>query len=415
LGLTRSPNNLQGRQQDPLVTIACPDCGALEDLPKLPPRSTAVCIRCRIDLEKTTGRSVSAALACSLATFILLFPANLMPLIRVDLFGMHSENVIGVGVLQLLEHEWLLLAATSGVFVIVLPFLRFGLLSAVLGALRLGLTPRWLAWAFRWAVWLDLWAMIDVFLLAGFVGFYRLSHVNQATLTIEIGGGCFLAAAILTMLSRATLDPRTVWRAIGGESSLDPGQPVIACTTCDLVQPLSRAGKPCPRCGAKLSIRKRDAMRRTTALLIAAFVLLFPANLYPMNISDQLGTRTGYTIFSGIRDLFDSGQWPLGALVFCTSILIPVLKILAISWCVLSVKRRSTRHLIAKTRILRMVAEWGRWSKTDPFTIVFFVPLMNFGPLGSATAGWGATAFVVMTFLTMAASTTFDPRLMWDV
>jgi paraquat-inducible protein A len=153
---------------------------------------------------------------------------------------------------------------------------------------------------------------------------------------------------------------------------------------------------------------------RTAALLIGAFILLFPANIYPMNVSYQLGRDVGYTIFKGIEDLFDSGQWPLGALVFCTSILIPVLKILAIGWCVVSVWRPSHAHLPAKTKALRIVAEWGRWSKTDPFTIVFFVPLMNFGVLASATAGWGATAFMMMTLLTMAASATFDPRLMWD-
>ena len=26
------------------VTIACPDCGTLEEIPRLPPRDTAVCI-----------------------------------------------------------------------------------------------------------------------------------------------------------------------------------------------------------------------------------------------------------------------------------------------------------------------------------------------------------------------------------
>jgi paraquat-inducible protein A len=357
---------------------------------------------------------VNAALGCALATFLLLFPSNILPLVSVDVFGMHAQSIIAVGVWRLLQHQWVLLAGLSALFVIVLPFARFGLLIAVLGTLRLGFRPRWLGAAFRWAVWLDLWAMLDVFLLAGGVGFYRLSHLSEAQITIEIGGACFIAAAVLTMLSRATLDRRTVWRTIGGETEAPPGQPVIGCTACDLVQPPDRSGSRCPRCGARLRFRKPEALMRTAALLIGAFILLFPANIYPMNVSYQLGRDVGYTIFKGIEDLFDSGQWPLGALVFCTSILIPVLKILAIGWCVVSVWRPSHAHLPAKTKALRIVAEWGRWSKTDPFTIVFFVPLMNFGVLASATAGWGATAFMMMTLLTMAASATFDPRLMWD-
>jgi len=397
------------------VTIACPDCGALEEIPRLLRRDTAVCIRCQSDLEKTNGRSIGAALACSSATLLLLVPVNVLPLLRVDLFGMHSENITALGVAQLWGRGWVWLAGLSALFVVVLPFLRFGLLSAVLAALRFDRRPRWLGAAFRWALWLDPWAMLDVYLLAGCIGYYRLIQIDQARITIELGGACFIAAAFLTMLSRATLDARTVWRAIGGETRNTGSEPVLGCTTCDLVQPLSREGERCPRCSARLRVRKLDAAAWTAALLVAALVLIFPANLYPMNISNHLGQQEHYTIMTGVQDLFEAGLWPLGALVFCTSILTPAVKIFALGWCVLSVWRGSRRHLITKTKVLRVIAEMGRWSKTDPFAIVFFVPLIHFGTLGSEDAGWGATAFMMMTFLTMVASVTFDPRLMWDV
>ncbi len=396
------------------MTIGCPDCGALEEIPSLPVRASAVCVLCRNDLERTSGRSITAALACSVATLLLLVPVNTLPLLQMTVLSFHSDNVIAVGIGQLWRHGWLLLAGLSALYVVGLPFVRFGLLSAVLGSIRLGWRPAWLGPAFRWAVWLDIWAMLDVFLLAACVGWFRLDNVNQARIAVDVGGACFIAAAFLTMLSRASLDRRTVWRAIGKEVQVPPGEPVMACWTCDLIQPVSKEGAPCPRCGAKLYARKRRALIRTTALLVAALLLVAPSNFYPMNVSNQLGTQLNYTIFTGVRDLFKNGLWPLGALVFCTSILIPVVKILAISWCVCSVWRRSARRLIAKTRTFRMVAELGRWSKADPFTIVFFVPLMNFGPLGSDSAGWGATAFMLMTSLTMFATNTFDPRLMWD-
>jgi len=397
------------------VTIACPDCGTLEEIPRLLRRDTAVCIRCQTELEKTSGRSIGAALACSLATLLLLVPLNVLPLLRVDIFGMHSQNITAAGVAQLWGRGWVWLAGLSMLFVIVFPFLRFGLLSAVLAALRLGRHPSWLGRAVRWSMWLDPWAMVDVYLLAGCIGYYRLINIDQAHVTIELGGACFIAAAVLTMLSRATLDARTVWRAIGGETHAKPGEPVLGCTTCDLVQPLSREGQPCPRCGARLRVRKLDAAAWTAALLIASLVLIFPANLYPMNISDHLGQQVRYTIMTGVQDLFKANLYPLGVLIFCTSILTPAVKIFALGWCVLSVWRGSRRHLVAKTRVLRLIAEMGRWSKTDPFAIVFFVPLVHFGSLGSEDAGWGATAFMMMTFFTMVASVTFDPRLMWDV
>ncbi len=396
------------------MTIACPDCGTLEEIPRLLRRDTAVCICCQSELEKTTGRTIGAALACSLATLLLLVPINVLPLLRVDIFGVHSQNITGAGVAQLWGRGWILLAGLSALFVIVFPFLRFGFLSAVLAALRLNRRPSWLGPAFRWSIWLDPWAMVDVYLLAGCIGYFRLINIDQARLTIEPGGACFIAAAFLTMLSRATLDTRTVWRAIGGETHPRSGEPVLGCTACDLVQPLSREGQRCPRCGARLRARKLDPAAWTGALLFASLVLIFPANIYPMNISNHLGQQVRYTIMTGVRDLFQAGLYPLGVLIFCTSILIPAAKIFALGWCVLSVWRGSRGHLIVKTKVLRVIAEMGRWSKTDPFAIVFFVPLIHFGSLGNEEAGWGATAFMMMTFLTMVASVTFDPRLMWD-
>jgi paraquat-inducible protein A len=278
-----------------------------------------------------------------------------------DLFGLSSENLISGGIGTLWKHGWILLASIAAVLVVVLPFIRFGLLSAVLGALILGIKGRWLGPAFRWAYWLDPWAMADVFLLASFVGFYRLANVSQAHLTIELGGACFIAAAFLTMLSRATLDRRTVWRAIGPEQHGRPGELTLSCVVCDIIQPVSREVHPCPRCGATLHTRLPASMPRTTALLLAAFILFFPANIYPMNISTQLGAVENYTIFDGIKDLFQNGLWPLGFIIFCTSILIPFGKIVAIGWCVWSVHVGSKKHIILKTKIFRAVAELGRW------------------------------------------------------
>src|SRR6185312_15172198 len=120
----------------------------------------------------------------------------------------------------------------------------------------------------------------------------------------------------------------------------------------------------CPRCDARLRARKLDAAAWTAALLIAALVLIFPANIYPMNVSNHLGQQVNYTIMTGVQDLFKAGLYPLGVLIFCTSILTPGVKILALGWCVLSVYRGSRRHLVTKTKVLRVIAEMGRWSKT---------------------------------------------------
>jgi len=375
-------------------------------------RTLARCRVCHYPLERASGRSVGAALACSLTTFALLLPANFSPLMTVHLLGAERSAVLGSGIVAIWREQFELLAVILGLTGVVLPILRFGALSIVLAAVLRAWRPRWLGRCYRWTIWLDAWAMPDVFLIGCFVGYSRVTQ--ELTGSIDAGGYCFIVAAFMSMLTRATLDRRTVWRAIAPERGVTPGERVLSCTACDLIAPVEHEGRPCPRCGLKLRKRKPDALSRATALSVAGFVLAFPANLYPMTTSVELGHDISHRIFDGVTELFKAGLWPLGILIFCTSIAIPFVKLAGMGWFVVSVLRRSNRHLRAKTFLYRLIDELGRWSNVDVFTIAAFVPLIQFDGLASSRAADGATAFALVVVLTMAASRAFDPRLMWD-
>jgi paraquat-inducible protein A len=60
----------------------------------------------------------------------------------------------------------------------------------------------------------------------------------------------------------------------------------VACEVCDLVQrvgPLPpRSYAQCSRCGFSLSKRHPQSLARTGALALAALILYFPANIYPI-------------------------------------------------------------------------------------------------------------------------------------
>jgi paraquat-inducible protein A len=391
--------------------VACSDCGLLQESPELPARAVALCALCGKRLERTSGHSLDAALLCSLGTLGLLIPANILPLMHVSILGMTRESRMASGVRVMWDQHWVLLAGLVGACAIVFPLARFTVLSATLTCLRLGLRKRWLGPAFRWSHWLAPWAMPDVFLIGCAVGYSRLAAT--ADVTVDPGGICIIFAAILAMLTQATLDRRAVWRAISPEPTFAPAQ-AVACTACELVQPVEMHTQPCPRCGLRLHGRKPDALIRTTALVIAGLVLYVPANVFPMSTDLQLGERVDHRIVDGIADLFRAGLWPLGVLIFCTSITIPLLKLAGLGWLLLSVRRGSPHHLRRKTRLYRLIDEIGRWSNIDVFTIAVFAPLLQFGALATAGASGGATAFILVVTLTMLASRAFDPRMLWD-
>jgi paraquat-inducible protein A len=395
------------------MTIGCPECGALEDIPPLTARMIARCRTCHYPLERRSGRSVSAALACATATFVLLFPANLAPLMTVHMLGAERTSVLSSGILAMWSSGWVILALLLGAFGIVLPFVRFAGLVLVLAAVLFRWRLHGLGTIYRWTLSLDVWTMPDVFLVGCFIGYTRVTQ----NLSGEIGPGgyCFVAAALMSMLTRAVLDRRTVWRAIAPERPLGTREVALSCPTCDLVVPIAHEGQRCPRCGLKLRARKPDAIVRAAALSLAALVLTAPANFYPMTVTQQPGHDMSQRIVDGVYELFQAGLWPLGIVIVCTSIVIPFVKIAGMAWFIASVRRRSRQHLRFKAHLYRWIEELGRWSNVDVFTIAAFMPLIQFDGIASSRPAPGATAFALVVFLTMLASRAFDPRMMWDV
>ncbi|PPQ30154.1 paraquat-inducible protein A [Rhodopila globiformis] len=392
------------------MIIACPDCGLVQCLPSPPRRGRLECRRCGGVLERRSGRSLDAAFACAIATLLLLFPANLLPLVRVrGPAGIEAFTYLGSGCALIWDQGWPLAATVLGLQGILLPFLRFGLLVAALGALRLGEQPPWIGRAFRYAEYLDLWAMPDVLLIGGIIGYGRIAVFVPTH--IQDGGLCLVAAAVLAMLTRATLDRRAVWRRIALPAERVAADR-LACIACDMVMPGD--ARHCARCGASLHRRKPFSLMRTNALALTAFLLLPVANYFPASLLWEVGDLHPRTIFANIRILFQQGYAPVGLLIFCTSIALPLLKIGGVGWFSLSVMRRSRRALHMKTRFYRILETASRWSNLDPFSVMIFAPILQFGPLAHVVLGGGGPAFLAVLVISTLAIRMFDPRLMWD-
>ncbi|MGR8950459.1 MAG: paraquat-inducible protein A [Gammaproteobacteria bacterium] len=191
----------------------------------------------------------------------------------------------------------------------------------------------------------------------------------------------------------------------------------IGCHDCHLVHAFADtpiAGATCLRCGAVLHSRKTASLSRSWAYLIAAIVLYVPANVYPIMTVRQFGTGDPDTILTGAAKLLESGMWPLALLVFVASVVIPILKILIIGYLLMSVQFKSSANPITRTRLYSLVEFIGRWSMVDVFMVSILIALVRLGNFAVIDPGVGAMAFGAVVVLTMFASLSFDPRLIWD-
>lgn len=193
---------------------------------------------------------------------------------------------------------------------------------------------------------------------------------------------------------------------------------MASCHSCHLLCHLpsqeKNASFSCPRCGAALRSRKNNSLSRCWALLVAASILLIPANLLPITITAALGHTQEDTILSGVIYFLQSGMWPIALVIFVASVFVPLVKLSILALLLLSIQRRWHWRPRDRTRLYRLTELVGRWSMVDVYVVTILVALVKLGAVATIDAGLGAAYFAGVVILTMFAAESFDPRLIWD-
>ncbi len=190
---------------------------------------------------------------------------------------------------------------------------------------------------------------------------------------------------------------------------------LYACHTCGLVsRPAQEGMSSCGRCGSTLRFRKTDSIGRASAYLIAAYILYVPANVLPIMETQSVLGREENTIVSGVAYLWHSGSWPLALVVFIASIVVPVLKLLAMTLLLITAHYQSGWRPLERTKLYRIVELVGRWSMLDVYVVAILAALVQFHPLATVTPRVGAVYFGAVVVLSMLSAMAFDPRLIWD-
>ncbi|MDQ2102760.1 paraquat-inducible protein A [Azospirillum isscasi] len=396
--------------------ILCHDCGAQHALPPAVPGHRAECRRCGAVLRHFRSGGLGHAVALAIASVILFVTANLFPVLTFELEGRAQTATLLSGSVALWDGGYEVL----GVLVFFVLFLAP--LAQVLGTLYVVMplaagrrAAPGAAWTFRTVARLRRWAMAEVFLLGLIVAYVKLSDLA------ELEPGASLAALVAFILvqvwGQASLSPFEVWERIAPQTraaqaaAAGPAR-LTACHDCHQV--VAGTEGDCPRCGAGLHHRKPDSLRRGWALIAAAVILYIPANLLPIMTVVYFGAGQPDTILSGVEELIAAEMWPVALLVFFASITVPVLKLIGLAYLLWSVQRRSPKRRRDRTRLYRLIEGVGRWSMVDIFMISLLAALVQLGAIATIHAELGAVAFAAVVVITMLASESFDPRLIWD-
>jgi paraquat-inducible protein A len=401
--------------------IACHECGTVQYMRALPEGGAARCARCGATLYRQRGDSIEHTLLLTLAALILFVIAHTFPFLTFELEGNADTSTLLTGVWRLYEQGMWPLAVLVLLTATLVPLAWLLSTAYVLLPLWLGRVPWGVAQVFRFTELLRPWAMMEVYLLGVIVAYVKLSDLARLELGIALFA--FVGLIVVMIAAEAALEPHEIWRRLGPQASArqlrsSGGRALISCHNCDqlaLMAPL-RAGATahCPRCGAAMHRRKPDSIARTWALIVTAAILYVPANLLPVMTVIHFGRGEPDTILSGVKALIGAGMWPVALLVFFASITVPVLKLIGLTFLLITTQRRSRWRLRDRSLMYRIIEQVGRWSMVDIFMISILVALVNLGTLATIEPGVGAICFAAVVIITMFASMSFDPRLIWD-
>lgn len=195
-----------------IAFTACPECDLLLKPASLSVGDKAHCPRCGYLIQRPRKQSIERTFALSLAGLILMFPANLMPLIGIRMLGGAKDGTLWSGVVALFEeHLW-------GVAVLVfLSSVLFPLLNVILSLLisshlYFNKPHRHLAYWMRCLQHIDEWAMLEVYMLGIIVACVKLSSTSE--LKFGFGLYAFIALLIVTGMLASSLDKIQFWRQI---------------------------------------------------------------------------------------------------------------------------------------------------------------------------------------------------------
>jgi paraquat-inducible protein A len=193
---------------------------------------------------------------------------------------------------------------------------------------------------------------------------------------------------------------------------------LIACKVCGQIHELPslrpRTVALCVRCGSRIEKRSRRSLHRTAAFSLAALLLYIPANILPILRLELYGAVSENTVWDGVRKFYETRDYGIALIVLLASIVIPLLKLMGLLFVVTTTAMHSRRWLLLRTWTYRFIASIGKWAMLDVFVVSIWVSVVKLGSLGRVSAGTGLVPFGGVVVLTLLASASFDPQLIWE-
>jgi paraquat-inducible protein A len=187
---------------------ACHACDLLVYNTDVSPGEKAICPRCGSSLYQTKENTVNNTLALVITGLFLLYPAISLPIMEMTIIGDMSFNTLLNAVIEIYKSGYYWIAFMVLFTSILTPAAKLVVLLHIKFKRHTKLLPL----LFRYYVKLDVWEMLDVYMIAMLVSVIKLFDIAA----IKGGWGlyCFVGLLLISILVTVKLDKKQIWECI---------------------------------------------------------------------------------------------------------------------------------------------------------------------------------------------------------
>ena len=189
--------------------LTCTECHELNR--QDPETDEQTCTRCGALVHARRPDSLMRTWALLLTSAILYIPANLLPIMTINSLGQGSPSTIMAGVIELVQHGMIPIAAVVFIASILVPTFKLVGIALLLFSVQRHqpLSARQRIIMYRFIEFIGRWSMLDIFVIAILVAVVNFGRI--ASVEANLGAVAFASVVVLTMLAAVTFDPRLIW------------------------------------------------------------------------------------------------------------------------------------------------------------------------------------------------------------
>lgn len=191
-------------------------------------------------------------------------------------------------------------------------------------------------------------------------------------------------------------------------------QPLIACENCASIfsrhqlEPGETAN--CARCGTTLWRYSGLTLANWLAIAIAAFIVFFIANAYPVASMAVQGMTQRASLIDALSITWKQGHYAVALMTGTAGLIMPFLQIMVLLWVLGPLSRG--QEPVAFRGAMRLLGLLRPWSMVPVFLLGVLVAVVKLAGMASVSPGMGLAAFGVLTVL-LTILGRLSPHAIW--